>query len=98
MRVGSPNARASVSGNRRSWAHEKTVSRRDSGKIHGAVESRYRGSRGARHKEFDGSLLAKTWEQLRLYYKQQRPDIVDCPMSEEQFIGLLRNKGILPAE
>jgi len=55
-------------------------------------------SRGTKYKEISDGLLSKMWKQLYLNNKQELLDLVDCPMSEQQLVALLRNNGILPAE
>jgi gluconate kinase len=52
-------------------------------------------SRGSKYKDYSDSLLAKMRKQLKLDNKSDLLDLIDCPMLEEQYREVLRDKGFL---
>ena len=53
-------------------------------------------SLGSKHKRIDNSLLAKIKRQLKLDTLDELRDLVDCPMSKEQYLEKLMEKGLVP--
>jgi hypothetical protein len=54
-------------------------------------------SRGSGYKTYASALLAEMAHQLHLT-KQQLLDLIDCPLSEQDYTSLLQQQGILKAQ
>lgn len=54
---------------------------------------RTRVSVGSKYKDLDDDLLSAMQAQLKLDTKQEFLDFVDCPMSEDQYMTILRDGG-----
>jgi hypothetical protein len=52
-------------------------------------------SRGTKHKEYDDSLLTQMVKQLKLDNRKQLLELIDCPMDENSYREILKNKGFL---
>jgi len=53
-------------------------------------------SHGKKHKDYDGKILSKIKKQLKLNSTQEVADLVNCPMSEDQYNQILRDKDLIP--
>ncbi len=52
-------------------------------------------SHGSSYKEYSDSLVTAMKKPLYLDTKQEVVDLVNCPMTREDFIGILRGKGLI---
>jgi len=55
-------------------------------------------SHSTKHKDYSGRLMTEIRKQLRLDSNQDVVDLVNCPMDEETYQRILREKGFLPEE
>lgn len=52
-------------------------------------------SRGKQYKRLDASLLSKIKKQLKLDTSSELRDFIDCPMTKDEYLNILRGKGII---
>lgn len=55
-------------------------------------------SHGSKYKTYDDSLLKMMKKQLRLDTNRQVYELVSCPMSEEQYVEILKSKRVITEE
>lgn len=73
---------------------------RDHKYYHHKLDGRYTGvktkfSRGSNFKRLDPSLLSRIKKQLRLNTSREFRELVECPMSKDDYVQILRTKGVL---
>lgn len=51
-------------------------------------------SRGAKIKEYGNDLIGVVKRELKLNTNSQVVDLVNCPLSQEQYLGILASKGL----
>ena len=52
-------------------------------------------SHGSKMREYSGRLITELRKQLKLDSNQDTCDLINCPMDEETYISILKNKGLV---
>lgn len=55
-------------------------------------------SHSTKHKDYANRLLTEIRKQLHLDTNQNAVDLINCPMDEEQFINILKEKDLIPKD
>lgn len=74
--------------------HHRYYHHQVNGKRSGAYAYAYV-SRGTSHKVYGDNLLAQMYKTLKLKDRKQLVRLVECPMTGEEYIELLTEKGII---
>ncbi|MFW2371863.1 MAG: hypothetical protein ACN4GM_01980 [Gammaproteobacteria bacterium] len=52
-------------------------------------------SHSAKHKDYSNAILTKMRQQLKLNSNRDVVELVNCPMDEEEYIAILKQKGFI---